>query len=378
MSRRILALAAAALPLIAPRASSQTEQTVVSAATGVHVQSLDFGAGSDVSSARLFLVPLAYEAQLSPRVVLDGYAAYASGTVRADNQTFDLRGPVDSWLRVRWAATPWAVLAVGVSIPTGVATHTPSEAVVANVLSSDLLGFREGNWGGGASATAGVSAVRSLGSARATFGLSYRMVGGFDPRTDTSVTYAPGNETRARVGLGWDALGGRIEGGLTAQSFTVDKLNQKNLFQSGRRYRADLSYAIGAWSVYGADLLRDRGELTLPVINVLDGSVLRDTSTSVGWQNLVLGGISGYLPITRSFVVEPLLEAKARQRETQDGRGWLTSAGATVPFGMLGFDVFPTAKVTRGALVPSDASAARNVWGGEFSLVIRRSVARRR
>lgn len=372
------ALIIASLAALASPLSAQTEHTVASAATGAHLQSLNFGAGSDVSSAQLFLVPLAYEAQLSRRVVLDGYAAYAAGTVRADNQTFDLKGPVDSWFRVRWSATPWAVLAIGVSLPTGVATHTPSEAVVANVLSSDLLGFREGNWGAGASATAGVSAVQQLGATRATFGLSYRMVGSFDPRTDTSVTYAPGNETRARLGLGWDALGGRIEGGLTAQSFSTDKLNQKNLFQSGKRYRADLSYTLGAWSVYGADLLRDRGELTLPVVNVLDGTTTRDTTTTVGWQNLVLGGINGYLPITRSLVIEPLFEAKVRQRESRDGRGWITAAGATVPFQMLGFDLFPTAKITRGGLVPSDSSAARAIWGGEFSLVIRRAIVRKR
>jgi len=318
------------------------------------------------------LVPLAYQARLADRVVLDGYAAYAAGDVHAANQTFQLRGPVDSWARLRWSATPWAVLAIGVSLPTGVERHSPEEAVVANVLSSDLLGFREGNWGAGGSATAGISTAHAIGVARMTAGFSYRVVGSFDPRSDTTANYAPGNETRARVGLGADVFGGHFESGLTAQRFTVDRMNQKNLFQSGDRLRADLSYDTGRFSLYAADLWRARGELTLPVLNVLDGSAERDTTTSVGWQNLALGGISASLPLGGGYIIQPMIEAKARQRSDIAGRGWITSVGAGLPSRMLGLDAFPQAKISRGALQPSDASGYRALWGAEFSVVLRR------
>ncbi len=363
---------ALAIGLFAAAPSAFAQSQSASAASGAHIQEFSFGAGSDVSSARLLLVPLAYQARLTDGVVLDGYAAYAAGSVRAGNETFELRGPVDSWARLRWAATPWAVVALGASVPTGVSRHSPSEAVVANVLSSDLLGFREGNWGAGGSVTAGISTASSVGAARLTMGLSYRVTGSFDPRTDTSVKYAPGNETRARVGLGADVFGGHFESGLTAQRFSVDRLNQKNLFQSGTRLRADMSYDGGAWSAYAADLWRARGEITLPVLNVIDGSVERDTTTIVGWQNLALGGISASLPIGGGDVVQPLLEAKWRQRSDFGGRGWITSVGAGLPFRMFGLDAFPQAKLSRGALVPSDASGYRDLWGAELSVVLRR------
>ncbi len=370
MTRAAFAAAVACAALLG-RAAGAQQISNASAASGVHVQNFNFGAGSDVNSARLALVPLAYQAQLSRTVVLDGYAAYAAGRVRIGAETFDLRGPVDSWLRLRWSATPWVVAALGVNLPTGVERHSPAEAVVANVLSSDLLGFREGNWGSGASATAGLSAAHEVGRARYTMGVSYRFVGGFDPRSDTTVRYSPGNETRARLGLGMDVAGGRFDAGLTAQSSSVDRLDRKNLFQSGTRMRADLSYAVGAWSIYAADLWRAHGELTLPVINVLDGTSIRDTVTTVGWQNLALGGISTSLPIGHGYQLQPLFEAKARQRQDVVGRGWITSAGLGLPFRLFNSEVFPQAKVSRGALIPSDSSAYRSLWGAELSIVIR-------
>src|SRR6185312_9091027 len=219
---------------------------------------------------------------------------------------------------------------------------------------------------------------RRLGAVRTTLGLSYRMVGSFDPRADTSVRYSPGNETRARLGFDWAAVGGQFEGGLTAQSFSVDRLDAKNLFQSGRRLRADLSYGRGAFSIYGADLLRQRGELTLPVVNILDGTVERDTTTTEGWQNLLLGGASATLALPSGVTLEPLVEAKARQRQDGVGQGWLTSAGATVSFHAGGLDWFPTAKVTRGGMVASNGGPERAIWGGEVSVVLRRAWVRGR
>lgn len=365
-------IAAAAILAAAPTTAHAQSAQSASVASGAHVQEFSFGAGSDVSSARLVLVPFAYQARLTDGLVLDGYAAYAAGEVRSGNSTFELHGPVDSWARLRWSLTPWAIAAVGVSLPTGVERHSPEEAVVANVLSSDLLGFREGNWGAGASATAGISTAHAVGAARMTMGLSYRFVGSFDPRSDSAATYAPGNETRMRVGLGTNISGGHLETGITVQHFSVDRLNQRNLFQSGTRLRADLGYDIGGWSVYAADLWRARGELTLPVLNVIDGSAVRDTSMTVGWQNLALGGISGSLPIGHGYIIQPMVEAKARQRSDVAGRGWIASVGAGLPFRVLGLDAFPQVKLSRGSLMPSDSSGYRTLWGGEFSVVFRR------
>jgi hypothetical protein len=360
--------APAAMPL--PAATEVTR----SGATGMHYQAFNFAEGSDVGSARLQIYPFAWQARLGPRLSLDGYAAYAVGTVRALDTDFTLKGPVDSWARLRWAARPGMVIAVGINFPTGVEKHTAEEAIVANVLSNDLLGFREGNWGAGASGTFGISTVRHFRRGNLTLGASFRTAGGFVASTDTNAVFNPGSEGRVR--LGFDALvkGGRFESGFTFQRFTTDQLDRKNLFQSGMRIRGDFGYRRGAWSFFAADLLRQRGDLTLPVVNIIDGSYIRDTSVVVGWQNLVILGANRAIQISPTKTFTPSVELKIRSREDRFGRGWISAVGGTMPLVVSTVEVFPSVKVTRGLIIPAgDQSVARALTGLEISFIARRA-----
>jgi hypothetical protein len=345
-----------------------------SGATGMHYQAFSFAEGSDVGTARLRIIPFAWQARLGPRVSLDGYAAYAHGTVHAVDTDFELKGPVDSWARLRWAARPGMVIAVGINFPTGVEKHTAEEAIVANVLSNDLLGFREGNWGAGASGTFGISTVRHFERGNLTIGGSFRTAGGFQASTDTNAVFNPGSEGRIRFGLDAMVKGGRFESGLTVQRFTVDKLDRKNLFQSGLRVRGDFGYRRGAWSFFAADLLRQRGDLTLPVVNIIDGSYIRDTSVVVGWQNLIILGANRGIQITPTKTFTPSVELKIRSREERFGRGWITAMGGSLPFVLSTMEVFPSVKVTRGLIIPAgDQSVARALTGLEVSFIARRA-----
>lgn len=343
-----------------------------SIATGVHVQSFSFAKGSDVDAAMLVLVPFAWQQRISRTMAFDMYSAYASGTVRAGTTNFSLRGPVDSWIRLRWEALPGVIMAAAVNLPTGLERHDAEQAVVASALSNDLLGFREGNWGAGASGTFGLSWAKLVGRSNITFGLSYRTDGTFQPSTDTTLRYAPGAETRARIGLDRTTLTSALSGGLTFQRFAADQVNHKNLFQSGNRYTADLSFAHRAWSLYADDVFRDHGELILPVTNILDGTYLRDTTLNVGWQNLAIVGANAVVPLGSSFILQPTAEFKWRSREQVLGNGWLAGAGATLPLVMGGLELFPTLHGTVGRMVPTGGgSGFRPLWGAEFSLVFR-------
>jgi hypothetical protein len=373
MRRRLFVTAATlvAIGLTTASAAAQTapQDTRRSIAVGMHSQSFSFGDSADAERAQLFLFPIAFQQRIGSLIAVDGYAAWARGTVHAGGEQYDLDGPVDSWMRIRVAASRWAVLAFGVSFPTGVEKHDSRQGVVANILSNDLLGYREANWGAGLSMTGGISTVAHVGPVRFTVGGSYRKAETFNPRTDTTWNFSPGSETRARVGWEVPVGAGRVEGGLTYQTFTVDRLNDKNLFQPGVRYRADLSYNVGGWSIYAADMFRDRGEVTVPVINVLDGTFVRDTLFGVGWQNLVVAGVTG-----RIGPVYPSIDGKMRHRPGQIGRGWIASGGAMIPFAIRRTEVFPSFKFSRGAAIPAgDSTAYRQLWGAEVSIVLRRS-----
>lgn len=378
MSRRVRLLATAAAIVLAPYLGAQESSSVAgTVAAAVHVQSFSFKSGSDARSATLFLAPFSFQRAIGSRAAVDGYAAYGVGRVGVDSQQFEFRGPVDSWLRLRVAASRSTVLAIGVALPTGIERHTSEQSVVANVLSNDLLGFREATWGSGGSATMGVSVARSRGLWRLTTGASYKITRQFLPSADTTVTFSPGNETRVRVGMERAGRSGALFLGLTAQHLGADKADKRNLFQPGARLRGDLSYTSPSWSLAFANLWRANGDLTLPVVNLLDGSFLRDTTFVVGWQNLSIASANRTVSLGNGVLFIPNGEVKLRTRAGPVGRGWLAAVGAAVPFSALGAEFFPSAKGSMGTLVPSvDPASRRPLWGAEVSLVVRHSTRR--
>lgn len=378
LAGRVVALAAATL-VLASSLQSQDTEVVGTIASAAHVQSFSFGPAGDASTARLFLVPVSFQRALGSRMALDGYAAYGVGRVQIGNKAFSLAGPVDSWLRLRLAFNEAVVVAAGLALPTGVERHNSGQSVVASVLSNDLLGFREATWGSGGSATFGISAARRTGVWKATSGASYKLAKPFQPSTDTSVSYAPGNEAKVRFGLERSMRTGAVFAGVTAQHLGVDKADDRNLFRPGARVRADLNYTAANWSVFVSDLWRAQGDLTLPIVNLLDGSFLRDSAFVVGSQNLVILGASRTIALSNTLLMVPTGEFKIRTRDERVGRGWLGAAGVAVPFNAGSAEFFPSAKVSLGRVsYAADPASTKMFWGAEFSFVVRHSWRRLR
>ena len=90
-------------------------------------------------------------------IALSGSSTFA-GTI----PVFKLSGPVDTSIKASYAVTPWALVSVGANVPTGNGTHSGQEAIVASVLSTDLLGFREATWGTGFAVTSSVASARVI------------------------------------------------------------------------------------------------------------------------------------------------------------------------------------------------------------------------
>src|SRR5687768_18170942 len=122
----VIALCAAA------SVSAQTQQSLGAAALFQHYT---FEDGLGVKSANLFIAPVAYELPLGRSFSIDLYSAFARGSVEIGDSVHTMTGFVDTRVRANWNLTPWALLTVGVNLPTGNSNHTSQEAQVANVLS---------------------------------------------------------------------------------------------------------------------------------------------------------------------------------------------------------------------------------------------------
>ncbi|MCH7565829.1 MAG: hypothetical protein IH968_18625 [Gemmatimonadetes bacterium] len=370
----VLALAAAILTV----GSLGAQQAQQSLGVSVNFQGLSFDEALGVDVANLLLIPIAYRFSVSEKFSADLYAAWAEGRVERENQTFVLNGAVDTRVRLSFQASPWAVLTVGAALPTGNATHNSEEAVVASVLSSDILGFNEATWGTGFAITTGVATVYSIGSWGVGIGASYRLADEFEPSADTAFSYSPGNESRLRFALDRNVgETGKFTGGVTVQTFQSDQLDGRNLFQAGNRLRVDASYAFRAgsstWSVFVANLWRTDGDLSLQLIDDT-GTVLGDSILSTGSQNLFMAGIGGAVPVGSTVYIHPMIDLRIQDRNDDGfdaGSGWILRGGVDLPLRLFtAFDFFPRIRGLFGQLT-AEGGARKGLWGIETGATIR-------
>lgn len=354
-----------------------TNPTVLSVAVGTHYQGYSFGSGSDVDKSSLFLIPIAFQMVVAPGMVLDAYTVNVQARVTSGSTVLKFNGQLDSWARLRWQYTPSTVVAIGISIPTGEGKQTAEQAAVASVISNDLLGYREGNWGAGGSTTAGIVTSWKPGNWRLSAGASFRLAAGFESQVDTVLRYNPGSELRGRIGAVRTFSSGTLESGLTVQTFTIDKRDKKNIFQAGPRVRFDLSYDLPSTRISFANLWRSKGDLIAPIINALNGTYLRDTLITVGWQNLIISSASGTLRVADTFNLVPEASFRIRSASDRNGRGSMATVGVMVPFVYAKWAIFPGVKYGVGTLIPSlTGSSSTGFRGGELSLIIRHATRR--
>ncbi len=367
-----LVSAALLLGLCAAPGAAQDEHRI---GVGAHFHGYDFDRGLGAGIANLWMVPVAYHAPITDRLQADVYAAWARGKVQQQGATFELTGPTDAQIRASYQATPWALVTLSANIPTGDSAHDPNEAIVASVLASDLLGFREANWGTGFALTPGVATAASFGEWGLGVGASYRATQGFEPEEGRSLTYEPGNETRIRLGLDRNVgEGGKFTAGFTFQNFDTDQFGGRNLFEAGNRVRADASLALRAggatWTLFAANTWREQGDVTLQIVNQ-QGQAVGDTITHTASQNLSQLGVAGSIPIGSSYRFRPQADIQFQTRGNTDGTSWILGAGGDFPLRIVGLvDIFPRGKFLYGQLLAPDGRSV-DVVGGEFGATVR-------
>lgn len=370
----VLALAVAILTA-GPLEAQEVQQSL---GVSVNFQGLSFDEALGIEVANLLLIPIAYRFSVNEKFSADFYAAWAEGRVERENETFVLNGAVDTRVRLSYQASPWAVLTVGAALPTGNATHNTEEAVVASVLSSDILGFNEATWGTGFAITTGVATVHRIGSWGFGIGASYRLADDFEPSADTAFSYSPGNESRVRLALDRNVgESGKFTGGVTFQTFQSDQLDGRNLFQAGDRVRVDASYAFRAgsstWNAFVANLWRTDGDLSLQLIDDT-GAILGDSILSAGWQNLFMVGIGGAVPVGSTVYMHPMVDLRIQDRNDDgfdSGSGWILRGGVDLPLRLFtAFDFFPRIRGLFGQLT-AEGGESHGFWGIETGATIR-------
>ena len=375
MSTRFFRSAFAAVLVTAVALPLAAQQTI-GISTDYMGYTFDEGLGAD--AVQLFMVPLAVRFPVASRLTVDVYSAWAQGKVERGDTEFTLQGVVDTRVKVSYEVSPFALVSVGVSLPTGNSTHSAEEAVVASVLSADLLGFREATWGTGFSVTPALATAIRAGGFGIGLAGAYSARGEFEPSTDLDLRYQPGNESRLRVGIDRNIGNSTFTAGLTFMTYEQDLADGRNLFQAGNRMRFDATYMFragaGVWTLYAADLWRKNGDLTLSIVDDVN-TVLGDTTITTAKQNLLIAGVVGTISVGGSYIFRPHIDFKYQAREEADGRdegsGWVVAAGGDFPVRLFGkYDFFPKARVLYGSIRDPLGEMA-NLMGAEFSATVR-------
>ena len=209
--------------------------------------------------------------------------------------------------------------------------------------------------------------------------MSYRAADEFEPRSDTSLAYSPGNELRIRLGVDRNVgETGKFTAGVTLQSFASDEFGGRNLFQSGNRLRVDATYAFRAgsttWSLSVADVRRAEGDLSLQILNST-GDIVGDSLVATDTQNLFFASLRGAIPIRSTLYLRPIVDFRLQGLGTPPGEvdvggNWILGGGFDLPLRVMGLDVFPRVKVNVGRLKAPDGTA-QGLIGVEASGTVR-------
>jgi hypothetical protein len=324
-----------ALVLVGATADRGTAQLAdTRAAAGVRLEAYSFGDPEKVDLERVVLVtvPLTVIVPLTRQLELGVNGAYARGEVRrGDGSEAALSGPIDTEVRLTAAlAQDRLRLGIVALLPTGRSELTAEELDVAGVIAADLLPFAISNWG-----TGGGIGVNAAAAVPVGFNMAVGVSGGyvvtreFEPRSDASFAYRPGNQLHVRAALDRSfGSAGKASLQLIYQQFSQDRSGDANLYQAGDRLQAVASYAFAAGAtasgvVYGGYLRRQQGRYAEVVL-------------LTPAQDLIYGGAAVRVPLG-GFVLLPTVDVRVLGNEAGLEQGYTLSAGAgaELPLGRL-------------------------------------------
>lgn len=321
MSPRAVFRAGAAVLALASGAEAQTPSRV---AVGPVFESYSFADAEQagLKSISLMSLPFAGRFGLGTKATLEVGGAYAAGKVTAaDGVESELSGPTDVSVGLHLTLVPemLTVSLVGAA-PTGKSTHDGAQALVAGVMSSDLLPFRVSSWGAGGGVGVQAAATRRFEGFGAGLSVGYRQAGEFEPLEAETFAYKPGNEVHARLALDTE-IGRNGKGSLVVgfQRFGDDALDGANLFRAGNRIEAIGTLAFptggrGSAALYGG------------VLHRANGAYLDATVPDAPSQDLVLLGGLLRRGMGAGFLT-PRVDVRLFRSQDGVGQGYVAGAG---------------------------------------------------
>jgi len=347
-------------------------QVTSESGTGVVWQSFSFGDGAavGVGDVTLLTIPVAFAARFGGATALDVRGAWASGRLTAPGGVEStISGPTDLEVTLSRTFGLDAVVASLVAVlPTGSSTQSLEESAVAGAVAGDLLPFRISNWGTGGGVGGSLAVARRVNGFGVGGSVGYILAREYEPVAGDASVFQPGDFFRVNAVVD-RTVGGRAKLALRLgfQRFGDDGLDGVDLFRSGDRYDATLSYAFpsGGGSsaiVYGGFLQREEGRyLTDP----------REAAS----QGLLLAGGALRAPLAGG-VLTPSVDLRLLRRSDGVGQGYLGGIGAGFEVPLQGATAIPSLRLRRGT-VEARQGLESSVTGIEAGLTVRFGRVRR-
>ncbi|MGD8276434.1 MAG: hypothetical protein PVH00_00345 [Gemmatimonadota bacterium] len=355
----VLAVAMGAGP-----AAAQTARGGLGIVPGIEYYRFGDPAVVGIESLSLMTVPITARIALGPTVSLEVNGAFARGVLtRRNGSSITVSGPTDTELRLTARLARDAVTVTAIALaPTGKGELTTEEADAAGAFAADVLPFRITNWGSGGGVGAAVSFARQMGTVGAGLSAGYVVAREFDPLTDQSFSYRPGNQLHLTGAL-TSVVGAAARASLNVswQHFAVDEANGQNLYQAGDRLQARGSVAFASGErasgiVYLGLLRRARGEYS-------------SSFDVIPARNLVFTGAAFRTPAGR-LVLTPGVDLRVQTRAEGTFGGFVATGGlgAEAPLGSA--VLLPSLRVRYGSVKDSEG-ASSSLTGIELGLGIR-------
>jgi hypothetical protein len=314
-------------------------------------------------------IPLFAFMPVTKALTLDVGTAFASARVTntsggQSNQS-TISGLTDTQIRATVnLGSDLVLLTAGVNVPTGRSTVKPAEQAAAGLIGNDFLLFPISSMGSGFGGTGGIAVAHPFGDWNLGAGFSVRHSMPFDPyqtAAGTNLRYAPGDETRVRLGVDHPYGTGRASLGLTYSKFGDDQL-ATSIYNTGDRLLAQ-GYVTSAMG---------RGDYLLSAWNLFRASGTQFDGTTSGKENITDLSASYGLPVGGARL-EPGIDFRTWMQQSQ-----ALSLQSTIslryeqPMGA--FTVSPGAGFTLGKLAAQGATGASttaSISGFRAQLTIR-------
>ena len=376
--RDLRCLGRAAATALAAWSISASGAEAQSVAGGALLQTYTFGdaQAAGVERLRLLTLPWGASAQLGSVAAISLDGAWARGEATSEGgRSATLSGLTDTNVAVTLGLGPdWLVISGDATLATGAGTLSLEESLVAGVVAADLLPFAIDTWGSGGSVGGSVAAATQLGAWGVGLAAGYRVAREFEPLSDFSFGYRPGNQLQLRLALDRDVGVSTLSAVMGYQRFDDDELLGANLFRSGSRVQGlvSLAFPLGLRSsalVHVGVQHRSRGTL------LLDESLLTGAGDSPS-QQLFTVGADLRIPLGRSAALLPTTELRVFRAEDGASQGWVGTAGAQLDLRLAGNStrtrlvLSPSARLRTGRVVVEEG-AESGLFGWEAGLVLR-------